>query len=58
MARTEPMLRCVPDAASASSILGAALAEHEALAPAKVVALKQVRMGLSSGFRGHAVAAE
>ncbi len=60
MARAEPMLRCVPDAAAASSILGAALAEHEACAPANVVALKPVRMRAAgaTGFGSHAVAAE
>ncbi len=36
MAHTEPMLRCVPDAAAVSAILAAALAEHEALAPSGV----------------------
>ncbi len=57
-ARAEPMLRCVPDAAAASSILGAALAEYEAMQPARVVAFKPVRMPQAAGLRGHAVAAE
>ena len=66
MARTEPMLRCVANAAAVSAILGAALAEHEALSPARVGGFKPVRMpqaaGLRrpqvAGLRGRAVAAE
>ena len=63
MARTEPMLRCVPKAAEVSAILGTALAGaalggHEASAPAKVAAFKPVRMPQAAGMRGHAVAAE
>ncbi len=57
MKRTEPMLRCVPDAAAASSVLAAALAEYEVLSPARVVPLKPVRMR-AGGVRAHAVAAE
>lgn len=57
MARTEPMLRCVPDAEAASAILAAALAEHEQAAPAKVAAWRPVRM-TGAGWRGGAVAAE
>ncbi len=58
MARTQPMLRCVPDAAAASSILAAALAEYEAAHPARAVAPKPVRMPHAAGLRGRAVAAE
>ena len=58
MARTEPMLRCVPDAAAASAILGAALAECEAAQPGRVVAFKPVRMPQAAGSGSRAVAAE
>jgi hypothetical protein len=58
MKHTEPMMRCVPDAAAVSAILGGALARHEALPPATVVAFKPVRMPAVSGLRGRAVAAE
>ena len=58
MARAEPMLRCVPDAASASAILGAALAEYEVAQPARVVAFKAARMPQATGLGSHAVAAE
>ena len=59
MARTEPMLRCMADAAGASAILGEALAEHAARVPSAVVPLrKPVRLRAASGLRGQAVAAE
>jgi hypothetical protein len=58
MAKAEPMLRCVADAAEASAILARALAENEAAAPARVVPFKPVRMPPMAGLRGRAVAAE
>ncbi len=41
MARTEPMLRCIPDAAEVSAILATALADHVQAHPAPAVARRQ-----------------
>ncbi len=45
MARTEPMLRCIPDAAEVSTILAQALADHVQAHPAPAVApRREVRL--------------
>jgi hypothetical protein len=58
MARTEPMLRCVPDVAAASAVLARALAAHAQTAPVPAAARRAIRLGVPAGPRGQMVAAE
>ena len=49
MARTEPMLRCIPDVAEVSAILAQALADHAQANPASAAPPKrEVRLAKSS----------